>query len=737
MSQWQQVYQLQGSWQEQVSSLYNDSFPMEIRQALAAWIEEQDWDVALTQESVAATLLSFLLAQVEQLCSQEQDFLQRHNFKRILQQMQGKFQASPLHMVNMITCCLREERRILCAANMSPQQVPAEEPVENMVISERQKDIDCKVVAISTAVQEIDQVVKQLQNMQEDFEYRYKMIKSRVAEQGKAGVEKWEVDMLQYALSVLDEKRKEIMSRVTSAVMEIGTLMTSQLAPELAAWKRRQQLACLGGPQLTGEERLQCWFTFTLQSLFLLKRQLDRLEQLIQKVTYGNDPIPHQKPQLDEQVKQLICSLIKSSFVVENQPCMHSQPQKPLVIKVGVHFAAKVRFLLRLPEVDYQLKVITTFDKDIPEDMLNRRFVITNKPKVMDVEPVNGCLAVDFRHMQLKDPSTHGARNAEGSIPVTEELHTLSFEAQLCLQGLSINLETCSLPLVVISNSCQLPSGWASVMWYNLLTDEQRKLGFFSDPPCASWCQLSEALNWQLNTNTGRSLSVEQLDMLHDKLLGPHALHGDCQVSWSMFHKDNLPGKSFSFWEWLDSIVELIKKYLHAIWIDGCIMGFVSKDRELALLKDKEPGTFLLRFSESHLGGITFTWVEPGQNGEAKLNSIEPFTKSILSMRPFADIIHDYKLVADGAIPENPLKFLYPDIPRDEAFGNHYIHLQKKALPYISIHFVPISTWQPYAVPAPGNAFPWMCNSPCSPFAELGALLNAETWEDAADFTGN
>uniref|UniRef100_A0A3B3S7Z4 Signal transducer and activator of transcription n=1 Tax=Paramormyrops kingsleyae TaxID=1676925 RepID=A0A3B3S7Z4_9TELE len=658
MSQWQQVYQLQGSWQEQVSSLYNDSFPMEIRQALAAWIEEQDWDVALTQESVAATLLSFLLAQVEQLCSQEQDFLQRHNFKRILQQMQGKFQASPLHMVNMITCCLREERRILCAANMSPQVGPS-------------SYYHCLLISSSPFYlqQEIDQVVKQLQNMQEDFEYRYKMIKSRG---GNTYLIKWSLNVY-CSVFIFLNRHKEIMSRVTSAVMEIGTLMTSQLAPELAAWKRRQQLACLGGPQLTGEERLQCWFTFTLQSLFLLKRQLDRLEQLIQKVTYGNDPIPHQKPQLDEQVKQLICSLIKSSFVVENQPCMHSQPQKPLVIKVGVHFAAKLFGECVLVPGSHGTYLCSP---------RNRRFVITNKPKVMDVEPVNGCLAVDFRHMVIR------VRRCTGSIPVTEELHTLSFEAQLCLQGLSINLETCSLPLVVISNSCQLPSGWASVMWYNLLTDEQRKLGFFSDPPCASWCQLSEALNWQLNTNTGRSLSVEQLDMLHDKLLGPHALHGDCQVSWSMFHKDNLPGKSFSFWEWLDSIVELIKKYLHAIWIDGCIMGFVSKDRELALLKDKEPGTFLLRFSESHLGGITFTWVEPGQNGESKLNSIEPFTKSILSMRPFADIIHDYKLVADGAIPENPLKFLYPDIPRDEAFGNHYIHLQKKGKTCSPLHRV-------------------------------------------------
>lgn len=45
-------------------------------------------------------------------------------------------------------------------------------------------------------------------------------------------------------------------------------------------------------------------------------------------------------------------------------------------------------------------------------------------------------------------------------------------------------------------------------------------------------------------------------------------------------------------------------------------MGFVSKEMERSLLKDREPGTFLLRFSESHLGGITFTWVEHKDNGE-------------------------------------------------------------------------------------------------------------------------
>lgn len=44
------------------------------------------------------------------------------------------------------------------------------------------------------------------------------------------------------------------------AVKEIEDLMTSQLSPELQDWKRRQQIAAIGGPLLTGLEQLQNWY---------------------------------------------------------------------------------------------------------------------------------------------------------------------------------------------------------------------------------------------------------------------------------------------------------------------------------------------------------------------------------------------------------------------------------------------------------------------------------------------
>lgn len=44
---------------------------------------------------------------------------------------------------------------------------------------------------------------------------------------------------------------------------EIDSLIVSQLMPELQAWKRRQQIACIGGPVLAGLDQLQNWYCLT------------------------------------------------------------------------------------------------------------------------------------------------------------------------------------------------------------------------------------------------------------------------------------------------------------------------------------------------------------------------------------------------------------------------------------------------------------------------------------------
>ena len=43
MTQWKQIQQLENRLLEHVDFLYDDHFPMDIRQVLASWIESQDW----------------------------------------------------------------------------------------------------------------------------------------------------------------------------------------------------------------------------------------------------------------------------------------------------------------------------------------------------------------------------------------------------------------------------------------------------------------------------------------------------------------------------------------------------------------------------------------------------------------------------------------------------------------------------------------------------------------------
>lgn len=54
------------------------------------------------------------------------------------------------------------------------------------------------------------------------------------------------------------------------------------------------------------------------------------------------------------------------------------------------------------------------------------------------------------------------------------------------------------------------------------------------------------------------------------------------------------------------------------------------------------------------------------------MHSVKPYTKSDLANISLANVIRDYTLTASEEVPVNPLVYLYPDIPRDVAFGRYY-----------------------------------------------------------------
>uniref|UniRef100_A0A4W3GSM3 Signal transducer and activator of transcription n=1 Tax=Callorhinchus milii TaxID=7868 RepID=A0A4W3GSM3_CALMI len=593
MAQWNQLQQLDTRYLEQLHQLYSDSFPMELRQFLAAWIETQDWAYAASKESHATLVFHNLLGEIDQQYSrflQESNVLYQHNLRKIKQYLQFIF--------------------------------------------------------LIFILQDLEHKIKVLENLQDDFDFNYKTLKSQ-------GGKWWWFQQIVTDLAALLSTMEFVQKTLTDE--------------ELADWKRRQQIACIGGPPNICLDRLETWITSLAESQLQTRQQIKKLEELQQKVSYKGDPIVHHRPVLEDRIVELFRTLIKSAFVVERQPCMPMHPDRPLVIKTGVQFTTKVRLLVKFPELNYQLKIKVAIDK-------SRKFnILGTNTKVMNMEESNnGSLSAEFKHLVSVVKRAINRRRTWASLIVTEELHLITFETEVYHQGLKIDLETSSLPVVVISNICQMPNAWASILWYNMLTNNPKNVNFFTKPPVATWDQVAEILSWQFSSTTKRGLNMEQLATLAEKLLGPGVNYSGCHITWAKFCKENMPGKGFSFWVWLDNIIDLVKKFILSLWNDGYIMGFISKERERALLSQKPPGTFLLRFSESNKeGGITFTWVEKDINGKTQIQSVEPYTKQQLTNMSFADIIISYKIMDATNILVSPLVYLFPDIPKEEAFGKY------------------------------------------------------------------
>uniref|UniRef100_A0A6I8R2P3 Signal transducer and activator of transcription n=1 Tax=Xenopus tropicalis TaxID=8364 RepID=A0A6I8R2P3_XENTR len=641
MSQWAAILKLSTEFQEKVMALYSQElFPMEVRQYLASWIESQDWKQAARDLSLANVQLQNLLEHLDIQYSrfaQEQEILQQRNFRRFKCDIQARYQAHPQNLAEIIRDILLYEKQILSEAREVQSQ--AGQPAQVSIVTGRQQEIEKRVNELAERVQSVDCELKFLEDLQETFDFKYKNFEIMARSHPDDKHLKKKRDELQSLLNELDRKRKEVLDQIKGLLGLCETLVEF-LQQELDEWLLKQKLECIGAPTETSLKNLQGWVTKTAECFFQLHRIFKNLAELPSRISYEGDPLKIDPPNLIQRLNELLSLLLQRSFVVDRQPIMAFPCKRPLVLKTSTQFSVRVRLLVNLPKLKDNLKV----------SFCNENYV----------------------GMRL------GIR---GSLSVMEELHLITFSMDFKYEDLKMKLETATLPFIVISNISQFVVAWASVLWFNLLSSDTKDVHFFSKPPMAPWQSLKEALSWQFSCTTRRELDTDQLAMLGKKLC-EETPRDESTVSWNKFCKENLPRVSFTFWVWFDSVLALVKAHLENIWNDGHVMGFVSRKKEEILLKAEISGTFLLRFSESICGGITCTWVEQHEDGTYTIRSVQPYTKKELSSIPLTEIIRNYQLLAEENIPENPLKYRYPNIPKDEAFGPYYEKRPELTLQY-------------------------------------------------------
>uniref|UniRef100_A0A8C4LPC7 Signal transducer and activator of transcription n=1 Tax=Equus asinus TaxID=9793 RepID=A0A8C4LPC7_EQUAS len=375
-----------------------------------------------------------------------------------------------------------------------------------------------------------------------------------------------------------------------------------------------------------------------------------------------------------QQTQEYFIIQYQESLRIQGEALRRGQgKQPPQVLKTQTKFAATVRLLvggkLNVHMNPPQVKATIISEQQAKSLLKNENTrndysgEILNNCCVMEYHQATGTLSAHFRNMSLKRIKRSDRRGAES---VTEEKFTILFESQFSVGGneLVFQVKTLSLPVVVIVHGSQDNNATATVLWDNAFAEPGRVP--FAVPDKVLWPQLCEALNmkFKAEVQSNRGLTKENLVFLAQKLFNSSSSHledyNSMSVSWSQFNRENLPGRNYTFWQWFDGVMEVLKKHLKPHWNDGAILGFVNKQQAHDLLINKPDGTFLLRFSDSEIGGITIAWKFDSQ--ERMFWNLMPFTTRDFSIRSLADRLGDL----------NYLIYVFPDRPKDEVYSKYY-----------------------------------------------------------------
>ncbi|KAK2180532.1 hypothetical protein NP493_439g02027 [Ridgeia piscesae] len=680
MALWTQVQQLTGDAMRQMQSVYGVHFPIEVRHFFAQWIEGQRWSEVdednPEHEKFALQLRDQLLQKMEeraQELSSDDMFLTKLKLQETVQQFKEMYGNHPMNLVRVVKNCLATEAHLV-------QQ--GESAMREDLHGNCHRRIMQQFEYLQRCTQETESKLRHMQQRQESFIIQYqenlkinaqlqqlanqpngqtRMDTERRLQKQKQTVEaqlsQKAQELLQHRLQLAD-KHKETFNL-------LSVLQNHILDEQLIRWKRQQQLAG-NSTQFEGSlETLQQWCESLAELIWNNRQQIKKVELLCAQLPIDLPPGRQDLlPMLNTTITGLLSSLVTSTFIIEKQP--------PQVLKKDARFTSTVRLL-----VGGRLNVHTNppyqspycFSEEQARGLLkNEKSArnetcgdILNNTGTMEYHQANGQLSVTFRNMALKR-----IRRAEkkGNETVTEEKFSVLFQSQFTVGGgeLVFQVWTLSLPVVVTVHGNQECNAMATVLWDNAFAEPGRIP--FHVPDKVTWPHLAQALNTKFAANAGYGLSPDNVNYLAYKLFGQSDDYAVQMVTWAQFNREPLPGRNFTFWEWFYAILKLTKDWLHGPWKERLIHGFVSKQQAQEWLMGRPSGTFLLRFSDSEIGGITIAWVaeDPNKPGELQVWNLAPFTDKDFRIRGIGDRIKDLQ----------NLVYLFPDIPKAHAFSKFW-----------------------------------------------------------------
>lgn len=165
-------------------------------------------------------------------------------------------------------------------------------------------------------------------------------------------------------------------------------------------------------------------------------------------------------------------------------------------------------------------------------------------------------------------------------------------------------------PFIVITNECQWEESEGTLL----------KKDAFGEQAEIPWPQFANVLQRHFLRATRqdavtptRSLSQTDFEYIHVKFFG-----GQATIT---------PKAYVSFWTWFGKTIKKLRYQRHILplWQTGLIHGFLSREAVHDVLRDQEPGTFLVRFSERHSGQFAVAYrIDGPVNDQVRHYLVQP-----------------------------------------------------------------------------------------------------------------
>ncbi|XP_033942843.1 signal transducer and activator of transcription 6 [Pseudochaenichthys georgianus] len=655
MAQWIHMSQMiQRLSDDTVNNLYpQTAFPIEVRHFLAEWIESQRWDnFALEKvelESQAQTLLDQTISMLQSISQQNANVVDRMKLMQISRNM-TMLNKQPLRFAVMVKETLAKERALLGTLPQTPSSTPQYQQHQNRENSfPSMQDVDhlvLKVLEVQDIRQKMHQLQEELNWERQNCEGLQGPIQQNGMDPKNSEIQKLQnhIQQLEYNVKALATKRFQLLKECVDCLDQCQTRLISKLK----AWRWEQHKSTIGHPFDENLHPLQTW----------CEQLLGVNGKLRQELMLIGEPIP----ELQERLGKLLQVLIQSSLMVEKQP--------PQVIKTQSKFCTTVRYLLGEKvasgkPVVLKAQIMNEMQArnlgSVPGDNVGE---LINNTAILEHNAVSKSTCATFRNMSIKKIKRADRRGSES---VTEEKFALLFSAEITITGCDTpyRIQMISLPVVVIVHGSQDNNALATIIWDCAFSESDRVP--FMVPERVPWRMMYSTLNSKFTSEvqTNHNLDHYNQHFLAQKIFDKPDFADDFSnmlVSWGQFNKEVLPGRTFTFWQWFEGVMDLSKKHLKTYWSEGLIFGFIGKQHLHLILKDRPNGTFLLRFSDSEIGGITIAYVSATENGGQKIQNIQPFTKKDLDIHNLGDCIRDI----------NDITYLYPAFPKDEVFKRFY-----------------------------------------------------------------